>query len=415
MKKSYRFLFNFSLLLLTACSATEIRQGESAENVWTLVSTPSLTVLPPTSTTTLLPPTRTPQQTLTLTPLPTSTMDANLSSRENFRIFYSGVIRDACYIVLLPFASGKPEQLSSYVSAEDCSSIRISPDGTKIVFHGVIGNIATTYIDDINGFHQTEIYTGISSYHWGEKWSPDGRKIAIQSSNSKPASAWCCADGNSLYIVDLAEPAKINEVKKDILNGALESEWISWSPNSRWIQAPEELVIPVLIDTTNYSLFRIKGNSDELGEPIQWASDSAHFAFFSLDACIETYFTAPVGIYIEEIRGRTTVLDTVLELPCPSSKTPYVETGPVWTPDDSGFVFHDPSTHDLIYLSRDGTVQHSIISAPGYIRQIQWSPDGTWLIFREDTVLKAVTIDGTMARILANGVNSDFTVVPAVP
>ena len=91
------------------------------------------------------------------------------------------------------------------------------------------------------------------------------------------------------------------------------------------------------------------------------------------------------------------------------------------SPDGSRIAYFDgmyDHSHNLWVANADGTNRHvilddkvSVVSAPGHMRALTWSPDGKWLAFATDDAIYLVRPDGSGLRRLAS---SDFLSAPAV-
>jgi dipeptidyl aminopeptidase/acylaminoacyl peptidase len=333
---------------------------------------------------------------------PTSTEMLGNNRPNNFTIIYALSENNDCKVISAPSSGGATQVLSTISSIGDCTSIKISPNGRQLIFDTYNGNTVTSYLADIDGKNQKKIFEGFGWYHWGAKWSPDGKRIAIQSSNSDDSVCEGSFDCTSLFIINQLKITDIKEVYVFVQNNSLKS--ISWSPDSQWIIFPSTSGEAVLLHVTDSTYYKPHIPSDALW-PMDWSFDSKYITFITKLGCeLPDYAKTGIGIYGLDKS------EQVIEFPCDYFSYDHPERV-FWTSDGDGFILYHSITKNLELIGKDGKLQKVIATINSWSNNIRWSPDGEWIVYREGTTIKAVNKDGTDSIVLINGVKNEFTLV----
>jgi Tol biopolymer transport system component len=340
-----------------------------------------------------------------LTNIPLTSTPSQMSTQSyNINVLYSLGDNGNCSIVSVPFSGGTPRVIST-LSSWDCTTITIFHDGRQMLFDRLLGENVITYLANIDGTNQKKIFDNIGRYHWGEKWSPDGKKIAIQSIGSDQSDCYGDMMCTSLYIIKVDEINNIKEVYPNVENDSF--KMISWSPDSNWILVPNTHLQAALITISDYLNPQIVAPSDALW-PVNWSPDSKSLAYISTLNC-QFYSDATASLVIYGLDAS----NQIIALPCNYFSFGDPEVGALWTPGGSSFIIYHSPTKSLVLIGKDGKIQEEIATINSRVDNIKWSPDGEWLVYLEGTTLKTVKIDGTGNRVLAYDVNSEYVIADA--
>jgi hypothetical protein len=324
-------------------------------------------------------------------------------------LFYIEKNGDACRVVSIPFLGGASSAHATLPlgSGGACSHISISPEGKRLAYQQFEGDNVTVYISGVDGSNPVAVFLGFGWYHWCEKWSPDGRRLAIQGNALGETPGSGDLESNYLYIIHLADVIRIRKMPGSFPYAVIDQA--SWSPGSRWLLIRYVWSGGVtMLDTTDEKGQYASGFTSLLGfAPLYWSPDSRFFAYISFEACEHPDMDMPSGIFWQGPDA-------------PEKNLPYtcddewlsMDIHPLWTPDGSGWIVASKNPRELVHTGMDGHIQTRLAPITGLLHDLQWSPDGEWLIYMESRTLKAVRLDGTANRVLANGLPYGFTVVP---
>ncbi len=214
-------------------------------------------------------------------------------------------------IFTLPPEGGTPTRLTGNASYEDCP--RWSPDGTKIAFESTRDGNREIYVMNADGSGQTRLTNALGADSTAA-WSPDGAKIAFVSERTGFPDIWVMnADGSG---------------QTDVTNtpGVYERE-PSWSPDGRRI------------------------------------------AFAGLVATYQIYTMLADGT------GRAAITDNAAQ-----------NITPAWSPDGGTIAYASSQngTYDIWLMDADGSSPYTITSGSAADAWPQWSSDGARIVFQRD-------------------------------
>jgi dipeptidyl aminopeptidase/acylaminoacyl peptidase len=190
------------------------------------------------------------------------------------------------------------------------------------------------------------------------KWAPDGQSIAFLANGQEPQLWIGHLDGTETQVIAGSPP-----VGYEGFPGAFD-----WSPHGTALVVIGGLgtslrVVP--LDGGQPRLLASGGPSGDFASP-RWSPDGTRIAVM-----------AGSSVEIYRADGSASPLD----LPSGSS--------PAWSPDGQVLAYVRRTTPltgiaaDLVILSPDGAAPRVVVSDPGGIRGVVWSPDGTRLVYAD--------------------------------
>jgi len=272
---------------------------------------------------------------------------------------------------------------------------RLSPDGTKIIYERMewegSSRIISTFemfIMDADGSNQRQLtdFDVYDQYSDGLFWSPDGSKIVYELNND----IWVMnADGSNT--LQLTEYGAIGQF-----------DWSSDGSKIAFSSAHDSLEEELFtVESDGTRLIRVTGNMADYGYYYDYSPDGSTFAFMGVD-----------GIYTVNIDG-TGLKELIV-------REEYDNHYPTWSPDGSKIAFvsnrdavtaHHRGPNDEIYImDADGSnVMRLTHNEEGMIKSLQWSPDGSKLLyFWDETGDEMLPYVNTTCIINADGSNYEF-------
>jgi TolB protein len=252
------------------------------------------------------------------------------------------------------------------------SALRLSPDGTKVLFYSDRESCYDVWTMDVDGTELRQL-TGVDTNercNYAPQWSPDGSKIAFYSSrNVTLGLGWEAyvmnADGTGVVEVG-GNPSTDNGTNTDMVHG--------WSPDGRVVLLSDRdgtkrtyLVNP---DGTGLDHF-----ADGYVMPY-WSPDGSEFVI-QVEAVEDDMDLYVVGSDGGDALNVTS--DPGWDAVSRWSPTP-------WSPDGEMLAFVSTRTGnwDIYTVNADGSGLKNVTDHPAFDQSLHWSPGGTRFLFSSD-------------------------------
>ena len=235
--------------------------------------------------------------------------------------------------------------------------------------------------------------TGLARLTWsgtGEQhpsWSPDGSRIAFESSADR---------GGSIHVIN-ADGSNDRRVSPDTYN-SIDTE-PTWSPDGSQIAFASTRP---LNDSWHIWVMNADGSglrqlTSEFSTGPAWSPDGTRIA----------YLSAGDGIAVVNVDGSD---EHRITFP----PTGYSDDRPSWSPDSSQLAFPRRLTYgndsQLHVIDADGTGERQLTTTEGASRFPSWSPDGAQIVFTHIGRLSVINYDGSgMRPLIGEPWGNDFT------
>lgn len=265
---------------------------------------------------------------------------------------YTSTVNISCPDEPIEIYSRRSDQItSSGIAFSMISNLRVSPDGTQILFHVETVSSSTKEINHFSEIYSLDTKTnksGFIEYGRFADWSPDGNRIVYLGSREDIISTSDLAAGNTTffdtqaYILDKYGNKITIKDSSDILNG------IAWSPD---------------------------------GKEMAFSSNEHGFAYIYL-------------IYIDGSEAKKLTNQSL----SPASS-------PKWSPDGLKIAFYSNSTGngDIFVMDVDGSNVKQLTDSD--IKEIpeDWSHDGKTILYSAGNSLFEMNADGQRKNELIRG------------
>jgi Tol biopolymer transport system component len=299
-------------------------------------------------------------------------------------------------------------QLETLVNAYQESRVVPSPDGKTLALV-VVDKPGLVHKDETATFsiYLFSVDTGdlkLLSEGASPTWSPDGGHIAFVRGITPDGSL---SDGG-LWIADLETNKIYPLVKGEPTNPLLHVSYWMWSPSSKQItyrysdgliDKPEILIKSVDDSSVSYLVPNLPADT-YLGCS-SWMPDEQYLLCYVKNKTLPEH---PIEFWTVSIKtGERKLLAKDLFISFPGQ----------WSLDGKWLVLsavhlyehkEEPYNYDLWLLSADGTSFVRLTSTPPDNGQVQWSPDGTRLVFRREGV-GLVTLSLETDKVIPLGVD----------
>ncbi|HYP02747.1 MAG TPA: S8 family serine peptidase [Pyrinomonadaceae bacterium] len=266
------------------------------------------------------------------------------------------------HIYLMDTNGANQTRLSGASNTYEAGGIAWSPDSMKVLYSSAINNgsyeFFTVNPDGSGAVNLSRSPAGDSGY----VWSPDGRKIAFESSRGGTADAY----NNDIYVMN-SDGTGVLRLTSDpkIDSGA------SWSPDgtkivfARYQNGGEGDVYVINADGTNETRLTTAPGWDY--SPL-WSPDGTKIVFISS----RTYGNSE--LYVMNADGSNQVRITNM---------PYTESEFAWSPDSTRIAFRgQPASNvDIYVVNADGSNLQRLTTHATSDVYPAWSPDGTKIAF----------------------------------
>ncbi len=276
--------------------------------------------------------------------------------------------------------------------------LRPSPDGTRLAFYASIGQCYDIWVMDLDGSALTQL-TGVAAYERCNEmphWSPDGSKIAFDSSRH-PELGW------DAYVINADGTGVVNVSNNPSTDQATYNESVDgWSPDGR-------VVLDSFRDGTERTYLV---NADGTGLEPLFASGDYLRPEWSPDGTKVLASSDRDGnrdLYVMNADGTGAVNLTH----DPAWDGPSRWAPGSWSPDGTKIAFYSMRTGDqeVFVVDADGTGLVNVSDDPAQDVFLDWSPDGARVLFASDRSgdqeLYVVNVDGTGLTPLAYLSNVD--------
>ncbi|HNS39304.1 MAG TPA: hypothetical protein PKJ56_03535 [Promineifilum sp.] len=264
------------------------------------------------------------------------------------------------------------------------SELAWSPDGRYVAARAYVGrnNSAVTVIDLQTG-ETRRLYESRGDYLLGPKWSPDGQSLVFYTprSQANPRSG-------GLVIVD----AETGGIIRDFGFG-VRATWTTDSEHIIMVEFSSSCEKTVSID--DYNL--VTDSNRTIGTTGSCSPETTN----SLDVSVDGKLVVP---------GIDGVYSQILDIADGTSLGTLNPTGgsTVWSPDGTMLAFitkkmvSSTPTDSIILASADGSCLSEPLELNSYLYSVDWSPDGSRLVFSNRDVNRLYFLD------LATGVGKEL-------
>jgi Tol biopolymer transport system component len=278
-------------------------------------------------------------------------------------------------------------------SAPYYGQLQLSPDGEMLAFATDRSGCYNVWVMNVDGSDATQL-TSVTTYERCNEvptWSPDGTKIAFNSSRN-PELGW------DVYVMNADGTAVVNVSN----NPSAELGWnnegiVGWSPDGRVV---------------------MQSNRDGTDRTYLVNADGSDLHPLFTEPFIQPYWSPDGARVVAEMDGDVYVLDSdgtdALNLSDDPAYDSYDGYGAnPWSPDGSRIAFTRMSAGngDIFTVNVDGTGLTDVTNSPGSEIFLGWSPDGTRILFvgtktghKEIYVMNA---DGTGVVNVSNDATAD--------
>jgi Tol biopolymer transport system component len=254
-----------------------------------------------------------------------------------------------------------------------------SPDGRQIAFRRApavgntfLGGQAEIYIMDSDGRNLRQL-TANKFFDTWPSWSPDGSKIAFESTHGGAFTP------SQIYVMnaDGSNPVRLTDCPWSC--GGMD-----WSPNGTRIvfstsPSKGEATELYTLDVESGEITRLVHSAEDDFDP-RWSPDGSKIAFTRVDL---EFHLLPDHIVVVNADGS----DEVVLTNWPEFDGLEILSGPTWSPDGRKIAFgarrRGSAKERLYVMNNDGTDLWLLldIEAPVDMMQPDWSPDGRRIVF----------------------------------
>lgn len=282
----------------------------------------------------------------------------------------------------------------SHTPSTAFSELAWSPDGQFVAARAYAGqnNSVVTVINLQTGTTQRLFESGTDSFH-GPEWSPDGRSLIFHI----PSSLVSPLGGGPVEVIPpyniVVVDADTGQITSDLGFGS----YATWTADAERVivlgQSQGECGKEIPID--EYSL------TDVITRTIGYTGTCWSQVVDSLDASIEGKLVVP------NIEGTGSQILDVANGTEQGALTP-MRGSTVWSPDGRMLAFitkkmdSGAPTDSIFLASGDGACLSDPLEFNGYLYSVDWSPDGSQLVFSNRDVNRLYFLD------LTNGVGKEL-------
>jgi eukaryotic-like serine/threonine-protein kinase len=290
-----------------------------------------------------------------------------ISGSKHRLVYVHRFSHNSLWRVAVPSLEGKkqrpPNQATLLVSStRDDNSAQISPDGKKIAFQSTRSGNTEVWVSDTDGSNAVQLTSFGGPEVTTPRWSPDSKRIAFDSN---------AAGEYDIYVVgaDGGKPIRMTTNPANDGNP-------SWSPDGQWIY----------FDSARagaQQVFKMPANG---GEAVQVTKDGGYAPRVSLDGQWLYYTKAlsSTSLWKVPIEGgeASKVLDNLSDY----ENVAIVKSGVYFAPSDDAI-----GTSSSIQFLRFGTNTISEVTSfeKSFVYGISVSPDGAWMLYSPELQVRS--------------------------
>ncbi|MBN2415017.1 PD40 domain-containing protein [bacterium] len=213
--------------------------------------------------------------------------------------------------------------------------------------------------------------------------SPDGNRLAFR---------W---DGEGGYNSSIYVKVIGSENPLRLTNGGITSD-PAWSPDGRYISYTRRTArgrAIYMVPSSSGPEQRVAENSYDVYNPV-WSPDGDHLLYAR-----ESEETGSRLIYLYSL---TTGEETLIT---PAGTNRIVDSKPVFSPTGEriAFIRTDKGEKDVFTISPDGSVMKKVTPGGQWITDVDWAPDGRWIIYSSKEGIWKTTESGGKPVLLTAG------------
>jgi Tol biopolymer transport system component len=282
-----------------------------------------------------------------------------ISGSKHRLVYVNRFSHNSLWRVATPGLEGKrqrpPNQPTLLISStRDDNSAQISPDGKKIAFQSTRSGNTEVWVCDADGSNAVQLTSFGGPEVTTARWSPDSKRIAFDAN---------AAGEYDVYVVD----ADGGKPKRMTTNPANDGN-PSWSPDGEWIYFDSAR-------TGGQQVWKMPANG---GEAIQVTKDGAYAPRVSPDGKFLYYTKALNSTSLWKVSLEGGEPSKVLDNLSNYENVAIVKSGVYFTPSDDAI-----GNSSSIQFLRFGTNTISEVTSfeKSFVYGVSVSPDGAWMLY----------------------------------